>query len=207
MMLFSIVLCYFVLSSGWYEPSRLEIKGQCQTGNPVLRVNWDSGAGFNGYEKREFRPLIKPLNKNHSNKILLGGVGRRNGASLSNEVFCAAIVIDGKEIDLGALDLNVPLRDGELFFSQGKTISLAVPAYSQIGFKFRTNNHSGIAYVSVNGVEAEYDLYVANVEAKFKQINYWLIQDDGSFKVAMDMPRYTVDTLKISAFKIKVVTQ
>ena len=197
LILFISALSYFYWGSGWYEPTHLILQGQTVSSSPLLRVQWDSGEGFNGYEQREFRPAIQPLDEQHTNQLVLGAKGEKNSASLSNKVVCTAIIIDGEPFDLASLQQNISYSNGGLEFSPGETLSLTVQANAHIGVKFQTNNHSGIALLSLNGVAAEHNLYVANVEAKYKQFDYWILLPDGSFRVEMEMPRYAVHELKI----------
>lgn len=197
--LFTVSLLYFVFGSGWYEPSRLLIHGQAKIGAPLLQIRWDSGGGFNDYEKREFRPFIQPLDEQNNNTLIFGAAGQINSATLGGNVVCTAIIIDGENIDLRTLAKNIPYREGGLSFSPGETLSLPVQATAQISLRFRTTNRSGVASISVNGVESEHDLYMPNVEAKYKQFDYWLLLPDGSFSVEMEMPRYAIDELEIMA--------
>jgi len=195
--LFLLILSFFFWGNGWYEPSQLAISGQSDGGNPTLRVRWDSGEGFNEYEQRIFHSSVQPLDKQFSSTLVFGGKGERNSASLSSDVVCTAIVVDGRTLDLNDLKQDIPFSNGELLFSEGKTLSLPVQSQSHIGVRFRTNNHSGIAVLSVNGVQAEHDLYMPNVEAKEKQFDSWMLLPDGSFRVTMEMPRYAIGELEI----------
>ncbi|MCI5211327.1 MAG: hypothetical protein D3910_21655, partial [Candidatus Electrothrix sp. ATG2] len=54
--LFAAFLTYFVFAHAWYEPGRLILHGQSTSGTPLIQVRWNSGAGFNEYEQREFHP-------------------------------------------------------------------------------------------------------------------------------------------------------
>ena len=195
--LFLFVLSFFYWGNSWYESSSLVIHGRAMDNSPFLRVHWDSGPGFNSYEQRKFRPVVRPLNENYNNILILGAKGERNGASLSKDVVCTAIIIDGVPLDLASLKQNIPFSDRGLHFTSDKTLTLTVQAKSQIGIKFQTNNHSGVAFLSINGITAEHDLYVANVEAKYKQFDYWMLLSDGSFRVEMEMPRYAIHELEI----------
>ena len=197
---FLLVLSYFYCGNSWYEPARLIIHGQVITNNDnaLLRVRWNSGEGFNGYEQREFHPVIKPLDAQRNYKLTFGATGKKSSASLSKDVVCTSIIVDGEQLDLTSLQKNIPYSDAGLHFGPGETLSLTIQANAHIGIKFQTNNHSGVSFISVNGVDSEYDLYMANEAAKYRQFDYWLLLPDGSFTVEMDMPRYAVHVLEIT---------
>jgi hypothetical protein len=195
--LFTFFLLYFVLGNSWYEPSKLVLRGQVAEGNPLILVRWNSGQGFNKYEQRAFQPTIQPLDDQFNNRIILGATGKMLSASLSKQVVCTAVIRDGEPFDLEKLKEYGTYADGELRFSDKQQASFTVRAESHIGLRFRTNTSSGIAFVSVNGKAVEQDLYIANVEAKFKQFDYWLLGPDGSFAVETALPRYPVHELEI----------
>ncbi|WP_446008217.1 hypothetical protein [Candidatus Electrothrix sp.] len=152
---------------------------------------------MNTYEQRVFRPAFQPLDEQYNNRVTIGATGRMLSASLSRQVVCTAIVIDGEPFDLKKLKEYGTYSNGELHFNGEQQASFTVRAKSHIGFRFRTNNHSGIAFVAVNGAVKEHDLYIANEAAKFKQFDYWLLGPDGSFSVEMPLPRYPVHELEI----------
>lgn len=195
--LFTLCLLYFVIGNSWYEPSRLVLHGRATEEKSVLLVRWDSGEGLNTYEQRVFRPEIHPLDEQDNNRVTIGATGSMLSASLSREVVCTAVIIDGVPFDLKKLKEYGTYSNGELHFKDTQQASFTVRARSHIGLRFRTNNHSGIAFVAVNGVEIEHDLYMANEAAKFKQFDYWLLRPDGSFRVEMALPRYPVQELEI----------
>lgn len=196
--LFFLLLAYFVLGTGWQEPAKLVLRGQTSGSAALIRVRWDSGQGFNGYEQRAFRPESHPLDEQFRSRIILGAAGRCYPASLSKKVVCTAIFVDGKEISLKSLADGQPFfTGGELHFDDQERITFPVRARSHISIRFRTDTQSGVAFVSVNSRTAEPDLYMANVEAQFKQVDYWLLQPDGSFTVETDLPRYPIRELEI----------
>jgi hypothetical protein len=192
--LFVLCLLYVVFSAGWYEPAKLVLHGQTTSGNsPLLKVRWDSGQGFNEYEQRLFQPDVQPRDGQVS--ITIGATGRKAPASLSSTVVCTAILVDGKAIKLHELAAPPVLAGEELHLDH--SLSFTVQANAQVSIRFRTNTQAGIAGVVINGTRTEHDLYMANVEAKFKQLDYWLLQPDGSFTVETALPRYPVRELEI----------
>ena len=143
-----------------------------------------------------------------TSQISFGATGKRSSASLSNEVVCTALLIDGVPFDLSTLAAHGHGRyaDGELYFKGNQQASVTVSPTSHIGIKFRTNNHSGIAFTRVYGERKERNLYIANEAAKFKQFDYWLLGSDGSFSVQTALPRYPVHELQIlSSYRDKPV--
>ncbi len=194
---FSLCLVYAVLSNSWYEPSELILRGRVVKEHGLLLVRWNSGEGFNVYEQRLFPLSIRKSPEQASTQISFGATKKKNSASLSNEVVCTALLIDGTPFDLGKLAQYGRYVHGELHFKGRQQASVTVPANSQIGFRFRTNNHSGIAVTRVQGERKEHNLYIANEAAKFKQFDYWLLGDDGSFTVKTALPRYPVHELQI----------
>jgi len=196
---FFVLLSFFVMTNGWYASSSLVLHGRATGNAPDITVRWDSGEGFNAYEERHFQPTIHPLDAENTCEIVISATGRKNGASQSNEIVCSAIVIDGKRLNLASVSDSVSFSEQGLHFSGHDSLRLTVPASKQISCTFLTNPHTGIVSVGVNGVVAEHDLYMANEAAKHKRFDYWLLQPDGSFTVAMDMPRYLVRELEIAA--------
>ncbi len=197
LILFASFLVYFVFGTGWYEPSRLIIHGKALTPNPYFKVQWDGGSGFNEYEQRIFSPVFMRQGTQKNIRFVFGSSGRRNGASLSKKVICTAVIADGKLLNLKKIPGTGRYVHHELHFDKNARAVVQVQAKKQISIRFRTNNHSGVAFVSFNGKRVESDLYMANVEAKYKQFDSWLLSEDGFFTVVMDMPRYKVHKLKI----------
>ena len=64
---------------------------------PILTMEWDSGSGFNGYERKKFHlgPVL-PVGKNHY-EIIIRYTGERNSASLSKEIVCSALAIEDRK--------------------------------------------------------------------------------------------------------------
>ncbi|WP_417910542.1 hypothetical protein [Candidatus Electronema sp. PJ] len=166
---------------------------------PLLTVSWDSGTGFNSYEQRVFQPLIPAVEDGDKQiSITLGATGRRYPASQSKDVVCADLFIDGHKIDLISIAGKPILNKRGLRFKNTEKLTFTIKASSHVGIRFRTDTNSGIAFVAVNGLESETDLYMANEAAKFKQLDYWLLQPDGTFTVQTDLPRYPVRELQIT---------
>lgn len=84
--LFLVFLIYFVWNSSWHMPSQLVIKGR--TASPVeVRVNWDSGSGFNDMESADL-VFGKPVKANAGSGIVsIRRVGKSHPAAKSAEVW------------------------------------------------------------------------------------------------------------------------
>lgn len=194
--LFALFLGYFVFGAGWQEESRLILHGQTTIGrSPLFKVRWDSGQGFNDYEQRLFQPDVQPINGQVS--VTIGATGRKSPASLNSTVVCTAILVDGNEINL--IDIAGPpvLVQEELHLTEQVNIFFTVQAVSHIAFRFRASPSSGVASLIVNGDKTEHDLYLPNEAENSKQLDYWLLQPDGSFTVETALPRYPVHELEI----------
>ncbi|MCW5201071.1 hypothetical protein VU07_04660, partial [Desulfobulbus sp. F4] len=150
---------------------------------------------FNDYEQRLFQPEIQP--KSGQVSIAIGAAGHKHPASQSRNVICTAILVDGEEINLHDFAKPPLLSKGELRFGEQDSLSFIMHARSHVGFRFRTDTGSGVVFAEINGKRTEHDLYQANVEAKFTQLDHWLLQPDGAFTLTADLPRYPVRTLEI----------
>jgi hypothetical protein len=194
---FLLFLSYFIFGAGWHEPSKLVLHGQAAGDKPVVNVRWNSGQGFNEYEQRLFQ--LQKGTEDGQITITIGATGRRWPASQSKDVVCAAVLIDGKEVDLGAIASKKMRKDRELRFNGKKEekITFTVQAQWHVGIRFHTDTSSGVAAVSVNGIEAEQELYMANEAAKFTQLDYWLRRPDGTFTLEIALPRYPIRELEI----------
>uniref|UniRef100_UPI00405797BB hypothetical protein n=1 Tax=Candidatus Electronema sp. TaxID=2698783 RepID=UPI00405797BB len=193
--LFLLFLLYFVFGSGWQEPARLTLRGHAADG-AMLTLRWDSGADYNSYEQRVFHLNTRPQ-ADGLISVTIGATGRRWPASQSKDVICEAVLVDGKAVDLSTIAAKPVLADGRLHFKKGQQISFRLRAESGIAFRFRTDTSSGIAFIEINGQRTEHDLYMANIEAKCKRFDYWLLRPDGAFAVEADLPRYPVRELEL----------
>ena len=197
--LFILFLLYFVFGSGWYAASELVVKGRAMKPGTMLKIDWDSGQGFNSYERERFRlDTVMPEGAS-GHQVIIRRAGEKNAASQSSEVVCNRISIDNQDMDLTGLVSSEVYVDvsGLHFRKPGAEIRLNVDVQERIYLEFLTNNHSGIVEIIINGRKESYDLYVANVEAKKLGANYWVIRPDGNFTVTMSMPRYPVNTLLV----------
>ena len=186
-MIFVLSVSYFVYNGSWYAPAVLEIKGSISSLPTGFDVTWDSGSGFNSYETFK-APLRTPVvNENHKRKIEIHYLGKRNGASLSKDVAIDGILVDGHEIADSRLQLDEELPKQ----------TFQVSANEHISIRLLTNNYSGHVGINVNGVYFEKDLYIANIEAKNRSFDFWLVNDKKEFVVRADLPRYPIKELAL----------
>ncbi len=200
-LLFLFLLGYFFYGAGWYEPARLLIEGTAPDTSAAVNLQWDSGNGYNAYEQERFSflpfrgSLDKPL------EIVLSGGSEKNELSQNSRVVLTEIRVDdkGQPLPKELLHEVRHVRGAGWFFeSEESSITLSVPGEKQLYFSLKTNDRSGIARVSMNGVETVHDLYRGNWEILQAKLNYWLLNEQGEFSVWQNMPRYAVDSLRLS---------
>nr|MBC8460764.1 hypothetical protein [Deltaproteobacteria bacterium] len=69
----------------------------------MLKIDWDSGQGFNSYERERFRlDTVMPEGAS-GHQIIIRRAGEKNAASQSSEVVCNRISIDNQDMDLTGL--------------------------------------------------------------------------------------------------------
>lgn len=199
MCLFCALLLYFVFGTGWYVPAHLIVEGLVPSKTGQLEISWDSGAGWNDYEKEIFPIHTKTSDcTNETHHIIIRALGEKNSASAGTQVVCNQILIDGEKIDLSMLSTSGRLTDKGIRLSNtDDSISLSSPAKKQISIELLTNNYSGKVEIAVNDRRDVHDLYVANEEAKQKTFDYWVVQPGGEFTVSMYLPRYRIKTLQL----------
>src|SRR3989339_1596292 len=84
--IFLAFLLYFVWNSSWHLPSQLVIRGQIESPADV-RVNWDSGSGFNDMESVDL-VFGKPVEANvRSGVVRIRRIGKSHPAAQSTEVW------------------------------------------------------------------------------------------------------------------------
>ena len=198
--LFLVFLGYFFFGTGWYESAQLIVEGIAPQKAGTLEVKWDSGSGFNGYE-REIFPVEKLLPDGKEKHALSIRNVSDKGSSPSGgaEVVCRRIRLDGHDVDLAGVNPGTghyKADSGIHLSANGEKFDLEVTADKHIRLEFLTNNMSGKAEIVVDGKSRIEDLYIANIEAKYGNFNYWLAGDDGRFTIAMDMPRYKIKSLR-----------
>ena len=197
--IFAAILAFFVFKNGWYEPSQIVLEGRADVG-AAFEMRWDSGAGYNGYEKKRFSLNTVTENSDQPIDVIIQFLDERNGASLSADVTCAKITVDSTEMDLTQLQsTSGGYRHGKGVVLDKEYSKIALQAHTNavIEIEMMTNNHSGIVELIVGGNASRHDLYVANIEAKMKVFQYWVLQENGKFKVKCDVPRYPVKSFKV----------
>ncbi len=198
-LVFMVSLLWF-FSTRWYAPAELHIKGAAPEGDGIVNVLWDSGSGFNTYEARRF-VLHKNPEDGGLHRVSIRFTGKKNGASMSPEVECAKIHVDGKRLDLSSLETNGERgQDGRSIrlFQEGQHVSFDIAATETVAIEMATNNNSGVVELLFDGRSSYEDLFIANIEAKSRTFQYWLVREDTSFSLRMAMPRYKAKTLLLA---------
>jgi len=181
--IFVLLTGYFVWNGSWYDPAVLEIEGTLSSGPTGFDVAWDSGSGLNSYER--YKVILNTFANHPSNKINIAYTGKKNGASLTKNIVCRRILADGREVSGSWVELN----------EQRAELAMEIPAHQSIAIELETNNRSGIARIEVNGKYYERDLYKANIEAKSRIFDFWLISPQNQFTVHVALPRYPTNDL------------
>jgi len=213
--LFIVFLIYFVWNSSWHLPSQLVIKGQ--TASPMaVRVNWDSGSGFNDMESVDL-VFGKSVAANAGSGIVrIRRVGKSHPAAKSTEVWVKALKRSQDEhpMDLKAFTeqrgiemtaegyLHLKADGSELQVSAGR---------GYIEFCFVANEIAGFVEIDLDGDKRLYDLYAEQPQDK------WLKRDretfaPGNFTARVSLPRYDINRIQIEAmdglqaFRLDTVT-
>lgn len=202
---FPLILCglflvFFVFGKGWYDPAELIIRGKVTGENGALEVRWDSGAGYNSYESRQFRLKSFVSQEQGRHELVIRRQGGNNSASLSKDVFIERIAADGRNLDFLAISQQYGLsrQDSSLRLSENNAVlALQVEADESITVDMLTNNTSGKVSVGVDGVFKERDLYAANEKSTHAGFDHWLLGKSGEFVVRMVLPRYLVRKLLV----------
>ncbi len=191
--IFLAFLAYFVGNGAWFPPARLVVDGTAPGRNGKLEVDWDSGSGFNEYEKRRFTLDAAP--DGGVSTLWIVFTGQRNPASSGKNVVLRRITVDGKSVRLrdvveGVFKKN---RRGYPVLSRpGNHLSIEVRARHHIRVILASNRFAGKALIRAFGRSRVVDLYSGNREIRQLTMDYWLTAADGSFTVSMEMPRYPV---------------
>ncbi|WP_028584654.1 hypothetical protein [Desulfogranum mediterraneum] len=195
------ILAFFVFSNGWYLPTELVIQGRVPSGKGQLEVAWDGGAGYNKYERLVFSLDTRSVREDGRHAIEIRSTERKNSASLSSQVVCSRVTIDDKDLELEKHPLFADHPDsgpGLYLTHPAGIFALEAMASEHVFIELQTNNHSGRVEVQVDNKVHEFDLYVANIEAKSIQLKYWLVDGENQFRVIAPLPRYGLEALKVS---------
>lgn len=196
--LFSCLLTYFVFCNGWYVPSQLIIKGTVPDHSADIQVQWDSGAGFNGYESNRF--LINALpDKEGTHQIQITALGEKHPHSESTAIEIHSLSIDGKKVQLSKIMPRSILHDRLAIHlkNKGESFQLKTKAKEHIEIELVTSDYFGKVEVTIDGVSKVYDLYSGRPRIDILKLDSWVVSENGQFTIAMDIPRYPIDELVI----------
>ncbi len=206
---FVACLTYFVFVTGWYEPARLVIKGRALTTDEVVTAQWNSGAGYNAYEQEQFRFLSTRGDATRKHSVVLSKIPNKNVLSLGKRIVLFEIRNDDRGLPIPGNALKAVQKkagSGWLFESDESEIRLNVTAKERLHFFFKSDDHSGIVRISIDGQDIQHDLYRSNWAVVFSKLDFWLLDKDRNFTVSFDMPRYEVESLRIAISSKTVIS-
>jgi len=199
---FVACLGYFVFVTGWYEPARLVVKGRAVDTDTVVNVQWDSGAGYNAYEKQQFQFLATRGDNEKEHLVVLNKTLYKNPLSKGSRVVLYEIRNDDRGLPIPKKALNAVRKNagsGWFLESSDSEIRLSVAAKDRLHFMFKSDDRSGMIRVSIDGQVTQHDLYRSNWAVLFSKLDFWLLDENGNFTVSFDMPRYKIESVRISA--------
>jgi hypothetical protein len=204
---FIVVLAYLFLANPWYPAAKLHVAGKIDDVPARVMINWTSGHGLNGYEMYRYQLEPFPGDAASPLPVTITRTGNRHNASNDTQVVLSRISVDGKDYPLPAdMPAEGLARDGDLleFSGANARLSLALEPRHHVRFEFLAYNYAGEVEIDFAGRTSRHLLYSAWDRTPWTRdsvvvVDYWLVQPDGSFAVSMDMPRYPVENVKISA--------
>ncbi len=198
-LLFSLVLGWMFCTSPWYEPARLLVEGVARPEAVRAKASWNSGVGFNNYERQDF--FLLPY-QDSGHEFLIEYSGERYFASDGSEVVLRGVEVDGQPLDLASL-ARTPARwlpgRGILLDRAGAAVHLRESGWRHLRLIFETKNYSGKVRLTVDGQASVHELYMANVEAQLLSFDWWFCDSSGHFFMDMDLPRYALRELELDS--------
>lgn len=201
-LLFFLCLCHFIYQAGWYHKSTLEITGFVADGDGTISLQWDSGEGFNSYQQQNYSFLKTRGSLKKPISVQISGGVAHNSLSRGARVIIPEIRVDGRGLPIPQNALkNVEVIPGEglVLGKEQAAVNFQLPVAHHLRFMLKTSDRAGIARIVVDGQESFHDLYRSNWAALFSYVDLWLLGEDGSFKIVMEMPRYHIDKLLVQA--------
>jgi len=210
LLVFIATLLYFCFSNPWYPSAQLLVSGKVSETPATVAINWTSGHGLNGYEMYRYALQSFPSGSVDSQiDVSLARTGERHGAAAGKEVILSKILIDGELYDPPSDALGSSItRDNDLliFKNDRSRVSFSVRPKHHVRLEFLAFNYAGEVEVNFGGKVSRHFLYSPWDRNRWTRdsvviLDYWLVPPDGSFAVSMEMPRYPVKDVKISAKK------
>jgi hypothetical protein len=200
--IFLAFLIYFVWNSSWHLPSQLIIKGQ--TASPVeVRVNWDSGSGFNNMESEDL-VFGKPVKVNNGSGVVrIRRVGKSHPAAKSAEVWVKVVKRSQDEhpMDLKTFteQKGIEMTAEGYLHLQADGSELEVPAGAKYTvFCFVAHKNAGFVEIDLDGDKRLYNLYVEQPQDKWVERNNETFAP-GEFTARVSLPRYDIKRIQIEA--------
>lgn len=194
---FLLFLAWGVFSTGWYEPARLQVKGTAERGRAGLALRWDSGAGLNEYESRTVLVNVPRREGAERQHIRISALQEKHPASASVNVSIIRIIIDGEDFDLKSVRPRSIFHDRlALHLTPDQPVfEFDAPIKEHVRIVFANSFYFGRVAVEINGIARTHDLYTASGRYDEKPYDYYLLQPDGSFQFAAELPRYRIKRL------------
>lgn len=205
---FLLTLAYLFFTNPWYPAAKLQVTGKISEVPARVAINWTSGHGLNGYEM--YRYQLQPFPGEAISgtvPVILTRTGEKHGAAADSQVVLKRIVVDGKEYRLPAEAIGgglIKKEDLLEFANVNTSLALTLAPRHHVRFEFLAYNYAGEVEIDFAGKKSLHQLYsswdrTAWTRDSVVVVDYWFAQPDGTFAVDMDMPRYPVKNLKISA--------
>lgn len=206
LLFFSGFLSWFYWGHSWYPEARLFVTGTVADPSSQVSLYWDSGHGFNGYEKERYS--LQGFNGQQETAGIPVRITRSatsNPASNGHDVVLGGIAVDSRPFALLAESLGNGLRgeSGKILFEKdGATLSLRLYPKSHLRLAFPVYNRAGKVVIQRGGAQDLYDLYAPNDQGQWagrsaKVIDTWFVDKRGRFTVSMAMPRYPLEVLRV----------
>ena len=167
-------------------------------------MQWDSGAGYNSYEQEQFHFLPTRSRANIKHQVILEGGYAKNTKSSNSRVVLSEIRIDDKGVPIpenARTEVRFNRGAGMFLESVDSRITLNVLAKERIYFFLKANSSSGIAKITIDGNETKHDLFRSNWAVQLLELDFWFLDEEGSFSVSTAIPRYAIDKVRIKVPK------
>ena len=205
--LFVLFLAWFYQGTTWYPSATLRVSGTVIDSSKHFEIWWDSGQGFNGYERQRFHFVPLPQRADAEGLSLrITRTGTRNGAAAGKKVVLRSILVDAEEVNLADIPLasGITLENGSLVFTEDlASLHLKVRPQSSLHLEFPAFNYAGEVDVQLAETTTRHDLYASNNESQWagqhaKSVTSWFVSENGAFSVSMPLPRYRINALRMT---------
>lgn len=194
--LFLLILAKGLWSSAWYDSGVLRVIGQADAGAADITVKWDSGGGYNTYEKKKVA-LVPSQKDNSLQHIKIAALGVKHQGSEGISVSLLNVYLDSQEFDLATVRPRSILRDrlAIQLTEKNPVYEFYAEANKQIRLVFAHSYYFGQVLVEINGVPFHYDNFSPSGRYDVVSYDYYLVQPDNSFYFEVSLPRYQIERI------------